>query len=139
MNNKNQFDVSVTCSRDSNDRFTMRVRDVGAVNAAIEITMTPQQFAYMISSMVVDAKATIMRPELFGKVRISESREVECPISSSAGRETLKQWLIDNRQENGWELDAYLGSQTSVKPTGSNSCILRYRVMRWKEKSFLDN
>ncbi len=129
-----EFDVNVSCSRDSHDRFTIRIRDEGAVNASFEVTLTPENFAYLVSSMIVKAKATVRRPDLFGKKRISERRSIKCPLRGH-GREPLKKWLIDNCQEDGWELDPYLGSQGSVTfLVGEDGCMLNYRVQRWEDK-----
>lgn len=119
MINERQFPVTISCSRDNHDRYWLRIKDADAVNASVEIELSPAQFAYLVSGTVVDgAKGSIHRRESFGKVRISEDREVECPMPSHSGRDALRQWLLDNCQEDGWELDAYLGSQGSVHSKG---------------------
>jgi hypothetical protein len=129
------FNASITCSRNSDDSFHIRIKDNDAVKPTVDIVLTPENFAYLISSMVVEGEVIVRRPELFGKQRICEERKVTCPMSSCSGRETLRQWLIDNCQEQGWEIDAYLGSQRSIEPSSEpDSCVLNYRAMRWEEK-----
>lgn len=123
----------ISCSRSNRGVFTLYIRDSDAVDSGIEVNMTAEQFALMISGMVVDdVTAELRNARNLGKKRICEERTIECPLRGS-NRDALKQWLIDNAQEDGWELDSYLGSQDSVKYR-DGGCILRYRIKKWVDK-----
>lgn len=64
-----------------------------------------------------------------GKKRVIERREIICPLKIY-NREQLHEWLSANAQEDGWILDAYLGSRGSVS-SHSDGTLLRYQVTKF--------
>lgn len=139
MTDVRKFDTSISCSRDSHGFINIRISDTRAVNAIIEVRLTLEQFAYLVTGMTTEGQAVARHPERLGFVRETKLRSVSCPLETYDKKE-LSQWLVDNCQESGWELDTYLGSQASVKylPPGEG-CILNYRIARWnKPGSSLD-
>jgi hypothetical protein len=66
-----------------------------------------------------------------GKTRVTESREIVCPLNTYK-KEELREWLEANAQEDGWIIDSYLGLQgsTSNHPCGT---LLRYGVTKFIE------
>lgn len=130
MLEKQLTSVTVTCSRNNHNEVWIRIRDEGAVEAGFELRFTLEEFASLVTGMVVDQiPIEITNPDKFGKVRVTSQRETFCPLKP-LNKDELRQWLLDNRQEEGWEIDAYLGSQGSVTHCESG-CILRYRVKKW--------
>ncbi|WP_239354793.1 hypothetical protein [Providencia rettgeri] len=79
----------------------------------------------------VDCELEVSGLENVGKKRITEQRSVICPIKSYEKR-VLRDWLINNKQEDGYILDAYLGSQSSVQYCDEGT-ILNYRVIKYVE------
>jgi hypothetical protein len=94
--------------------------------------MTLESFASAITGLsFVEAPAEVRRLDVVGKKKISERRSVICPISTY-DKEILKVWLIENCKEDGWELDAYLGSQNSVGYV-KDGTKLNYSVFRYEQ------
>ena len=59
---------------------------------------------------------------------MSESRRTLCPLKSY-DKDELVAWLKENAQEEGWTLDYYLGSQSSIMRT-DNGTYLNYHVYK---------
>ncbi|MBQ0339640.1 hypothetical protein J9236_00095 [Providencia rettgeri] len=79
----------------------------------------------------VDCELEVSGLENVGKKRITEQRSVICPIKSYEKR-VLRDWLINNKQEDGYILDPYLGSQSSIKMCDEGT-VLNYRVIKYVE------
>lgn len=67
--------------------------------------------------------------DVVGKTRVVEPREIVCPLTTYKQKE-LKEWLEANAQEDGWIVDSYLGSQSSVS-RNQDGTLLRYRVHKF--------
>jgi hypothetical protein len=124
--------VQITISRDSNDRIRIELRDPGAVVRFAQIYLAPHDFALALTGLsAIECEADLVALEKVGKVRVHEPRTKVCTDPSLRyDRKKLEQWLLENAQEEGWELNPYLGSQdsTSHDPDGVK---LHYWVSRW--------
>lgn len=131
--------VQITISRDSHDRIGIELKDPRAVVRFAKVYLTPHDFVMALTGMAaIECEGDLMALEKVGKVRILEPRTKVCPDQSiSCDRRKLEQWLTENAQEDGWELNNYLGSQDSTFQA-PNGVGLRYSVSRWVEAS-LDN
>lgn len=80
-------------------------------------------------------EAEIRGLESVGKTRVTEKREIVCPLKSYR-RGELEKWLQENAQEDGWILDLYLGSHASTAshPDGT---LLRYNVTKFVDTESL--
>ncbi|WP_272677553.1 hypothetical protein, partial [Providencia sp. PROV076] len=74
---------------------------------------------------------TVNELENVGKKKITENRSVICPIRSYE-KGILRDWLINNKQEDGYILDPYLGSQSSIQMCDEGT-VLNYRVIKYVE------
>jgi len=70
--------------------------------------------------------------DVVGKTRVRETRTIEYTGSNSWEREVLEQWLQDNAQEEGWIIDHYLGSQSSIDHMDGKT-FLNYSVHKYVE------
>ena len=68
--------------------------------------------------------------EHIGKTRVTEKREIVCPLRCY-DRAELAAWLGDNAQEDGWIVNTYLGSQGAVRSHASGGQTLRYSVTKY--------
>lgn len=108
------FKVSITRMQQSNNSISIMIEDVASSIEFLRMEMTPENFTKAITGIASqNAVGTTYNLEYVGKQRITEKRSVICPISSY-DRTTFEQWLLDNCQEEGWTINTYLGSQTSI-------------------------
>lgn len=81
------------------------------------IKMTLEDFAKAITGMGhIKVFADLRGLQYVGKRRIREERTVLYPFTSLSThkREEMEKWLEENCQEEGWILDSYLGSRSSI-------------------------
>lgn len=64
-----------------------------------------------------------------GLVKVAEKRTATVP-GRFYDKAYLQQWLIDNCHEDGWIIDSYLGSQSSIK-FSDDSTLLNYSVHKF--------
>ena len=130
--NRNTIQANVSISRDSNENIRIRITDNASRIQFVELKMSPHDFAMATTGLsFVPVEAIVTGLEHVGMQKVSEPRTVDCPLNTY-DRNELMAWLIDNAQEPGWTLDAYLGSQGSISTTLSgNGRTLRYRVYKF--------
>lgn len=76
-------------------------------------------------------EAEVRGLEYIGKKRVTESREILCPLKSY-DRKEFEAWLEENAQEEGWILSTHLGSQKSITHN-KDDVLLRYSVTKYVE------
>lgn len=129
----NRFKGAVTISRNSNDEVNLRIHDAASGIEFIDIQLTLENYAMLITGLSrVEATGEVRGLDKVGKTRIIEQRSVVCPLGGY-DRKVFQQWLIDNCQEEGWELDSYLGSQTSMHLNDKGERVLNYSVTKYVE------
>ena len=123
----------VTISRDSSDHVNIRIVDNASRIQFVEVSLSVEQYGYLITGLSEqECEMQVRGLDKVGKHRVSESRTIFCPIRSY-NKETLVQWLVDNAQEEGWTLDTYLGSQSSIKHR-EDGVMLQYRVYKFVQE-----
>lgn len=116
----------------NNDVIRIAIQDEMSRARFVEVEVSLADFAQAITGLAfTPATLRVDRLEVVGKNRICEQRVIECPLRTF-DKDVLKQWLIENGQEEGWTLDPHLGSQTSVSCQGDKT-ILRYSVHKYVE------
>ena len=122
--------AKVTISRSSDDLIRIRFRDEASGIEFAEVAMTPENFGYAITNLAEQVGDLEVRGLAYvGKKCVTEPRQIECPLNTYS-REKLQVWLKSNAQEDGWVLDSYLGSQSSVDRK-SGKIVLNYRVTKY--------
>ena len=95
--------------------------------------MTLQEFASAVTGLGYQTIiADIRGLEYIGKEKVTESREAVY-LGRCYDRENLEKWLVENAQEEGWILNASLGSQSSVSYNKDGNTVLCYSVTKYIE------
>jgi hypothetical protein len=119
-------------TRGSDGNYYIRIGCETSHTNFCELKLTAKQFAEAITSLQVNGiHATVKGLDKVGKQRVRESRSVVCP-HKRFGELNFEQWLVDNCQEEGWIIDAYLRSQTSIKSVDDGT-LLNYAVYKYVE------
>ncbi len=127
------FNGAVSISRDSRDNVNIRIHDNASGIEFVDIQMTLENYAMLITGLSrVDATGEVRGLDKVGKQRITEARSTVCPIKGY-DKKVFQQWLIDNCQEEGWELNSYLGSQSSMGLDKDGERVLNYSVTKYVE------
>ena len=122
--------AKVTISRCSDDTIRIRFEDIASSIEFAEVTMTPEAFGSAITGLSSqDAELEVRGLQFVGKQRINELRQIECPLKTY-DRKEMENWLRDNAQEDGWMVNTYLGSQSSIKHKDGKT-ILNYSVTKY--------
>lgn len=128
-----KIDATISISRDSNDIIRISVRDETSVNRFLEMELSPHDFAMAVTGLSeIKCNAVVRGLENVGKLKVSERRSAECPLGCH-DRQALSLWLLENCKEEGWFIDAYLGSQGSVGRSEAGLQQLNYRVYKFVE------
>lgn len=126
--------LQITISRTSSDVIRIDLRDPRAVVRFVVVEMTPHDFAMAITGLAaIEVEGTLQGLEKVGKVRVTEQRtklctDPECKLD----RTKAEHWLLREAQEEGWELNNYLGSQGS-RTHSPEGVTLHYSVSRWED------
>lgn len=123
----------VVLCRCSDDTYLLEISDSRSIMTSVVVSLTAEQVAKMITGVHTGGvQVTCSRPDLFGKVRIKEHRQVFCPLTTY-NKADLEEWLLANYHEDGWEVDPYLGSQSSTKIVEGGQ-LLNFKVERWNDE-----
>lgn len=128
--------VSLSISRpsygDGRKKISIRIRDELSRIEFIDMEIDLEHFAEALTGLSSrPAEAVIRGVEYLGMTRVTEKRQIVCPLTSLR-REKYVEWLEANAQEDGWLLNSSLGSQSSVKSMGSET-LLNYSVTKYVE------
>lgn len=130
MNRKIKANISI--SRSSNDMINFTLRDEASGIQFVDMKMTMVNYAQLITGLShVEIEGEVRGLANVGKRKIRESRSAICPLDTY-DKERLREWLFEFKAEDGWQIDAYLGSQNSIKhiPEGKR---LNYSVYKFVE------
>lgn len=75
-------------------------------------------------------EAELMSTDKIGKKRHVERLSVVSP-DLGHDKNDYKLWLLDNCSEDGWELNTYLGSQSSIVHNKDGTKTLNYTRSKW--------
>lgn len=125
--------AKVTISRCSDNKINIRIVDVNSRIEFAHIAMEPANFAECITGLSdQEGELTVKGLEFVGKTKIRESRKIVCPLNTY-DTNILTQWLEDNAQEEGWMVETYLGSQSSVVRLDGKT-FLNYSVIKYVDQ-----
>lgn len=124
------MDGDVTLSRSSDNKVYIRVRDKNSRTEFVTIAMTLENYARLTTNEAFVA-ATLETRDLdrVGKYKITESRRAVLKGTFHSVKKLTK-WLEKNKREEGWHLDTYLGSKSSIQIENGKT-IVNYRVHKW--------
>ena len=125
-----KINTSISINRNSRDKITIRVKDEASCIEFLNLEMSLESFALSITGLSeIECEATIKNLINVGKTKVTEKRSVVCTIKTY-DKQTLSQWIANNCREDGWEVNTYLGSQSSVVHK-DNTTILNYSVFKY--------
>ena len=123
--------MEIWSGRSSDGMFRIRIGDDAAKVHFVEIKITPENFAYMLSNMPVECEGEVSNINRIGKTRVREERKV-IYTGKDSDRATLRKWLLETQKEEGWEMNDTLSSQSSVGyDYDKGHHIIRYTVEKW--------
>jgi len=128
--------VKICITQTSSDVIKIELHDPAARIRFAEIEMTPHDFAMAITGLgYISSTATLDGLDKVGKIRVSEKRSKVCrDPECKYSREKCEAWLIEHAQEEGWEIQTYLGSKDSRVSTDDGAgVVLNYSVFRWED------
>lgn len=130
MTKEQEFDANLTITRDSDNIMRIRIQDETSQVVFVELKLSLEDMMKCITGLgYVDCKAIYRNLQAVGKTKIMENRVINTGLRSY-DRDKMEQWLKDNAQEEGWILDPYLGSQSSMFHI-DNMTHLRYTVYKY--------
>lgn len=127
----------IQITRCNHNKIHIEVQCSESLAHFLAIELTTDEFAMLVTGChQSDIKMEVRGLDKVGKKRVREERQVLCP-HKNLYRDDLSKWLSDNCQEEGWVLNTYLGSQTSVKSV-DNGQLLNYSVCKWVDREESD-
>lgn len=111
------FEGTISISRCNRGYINIRLRDTDSRSEFVDVRMSAEDFGSCVTGM---SEMTIVGEVRglanVGKVRVYEKRQALYEGNSN-DKVMLSKWLTDNKQEEGWTISAYLGSQNSIVQT----------------------
>lgn len=115
---------------DGRELIAIRFEDKASGAQFLEATVSPHDFALALTGLSrVDVDMTVRGLQVVGLKKIREARTAINPPQNYS-KCFHEAWLQENCQEDGWILDCYLGSQSSISRSGDETT-LRYAVYRY--------
>ncbi|HAT1526563.1 TPA: hypothetical protein PC505_002452 [Morganella morganii] len=117
---------------DGREVINIQVRDGMSRIKFLEVEIDLADFSKVLTGLSeTDCKLSVKGLDKVGKVKVVQVRQAICP-GGLRRKEELEQWLKENKQEEGWILDSYLGNKSSVE-YAENGSLLRYQVIKYIE------
>lgn len=128
-----EINASIQISRNSRDGINIEITDEKSRTRFVQMELTLEQFALAITNLyTTNIKASVCKLDTVGKEKYVEDRQVVCPSPYYTSTDHMVNWLKENCQEHGYELDTYLGSRNSISNHESGGCLIKYRVIRYE-------
>lgn len=126
--------ISVTISKNNRDQVTVYLKDRNSNIRFAEVKLTLEDYARVITGLSeVIGEGEVRGLENIGKLYVHQPRTAHCPHENYT-HEQYEQWLQDNCREEGWIVNSYLGSQTSISRSQDpehRGSTLRYFVYKY--------
>jgi len=127
------INARISISRCSNDTITVTLTDDASNIQFVDMSMSMIDYANLITGLShVRITGEVRGLEHVGKLRVREPRRVVCPLDTY-DQSTLREWLVTTQAEEGWTIDAYLGSQSSIT-SHEGQRVLNYAVYKYVEQ-----
>lgn len=131
----NNFKGNISITRDSNNMINIRLRDKASRTEFVDVQMTLEDFASAVTGLAeLNVVGTVRGLEQVGKVRVLESRQTIYPGNSYDDRAKQESYIVENCQEEGWELLPALRSQGSIQRGTTGETLLNYSVVKYVEQ-----
>ena len=131
----NNFKGNISIARSSNNMINIRLRDKASRTEFVDVQMTLEDFASAVTGLSeVGVVGTVRGLEKVGKVRVLESRQTVYPGNSYDDRAKQESYIVENCQEEGWELLPALRSQGSIQKGTTGETLLNYSVVKYVEQ-----
>lgn len=131
----NNFKGNISITRSSNNMINIRLRDKASRTEFVDVQMTLEDFASAVTGLAeLNVVGTVRGLEKVGKVRVLESRQTIYPGAIYADRAKQESYIVENCQEEGWEVLPALRSQRSKKTDDFGNTLLNYSVVKYVEQ-----
>lgn len=131
----NNFKGNISITRDSNNMINIRLRDKASRTEFVDVQMTLEDFALAMTGRAeADVIGDVRGLGRVGKVKVLESRQTVYPGNSYDDRAKQESYIVDNCQEDGWELLPALRSQGSIQRGTTGETLLNYSVVKYVEQ-----
>lgn len=128
--------AKVTISRvtySDHEAVNISIEDVNSGIQFAELELSLESFGQAVTGLSYrEADLTVRGLQYIGKRQVTEKRTIECPLTTY-DRTKLESWLRENAQEEGWIVNTYLGSQTSVSYKEGKT-FLNYSVTKYVDE-----
>lgn len=129
------FRGNISITRSSNNMINIRLRDKLSRTEFVDVQMTLEDFASAVTGLAeVDVVGDVRGLDRVGKVKVLESRQTTYPGNSYDDRSKQESYIIENCQEDGWELLPALRSQGSIQKGTTGEILLKYSVVKYVEQ-----
>jgi len=124
---------NVTLSRDNRNIVTIEIQDQQSRSKFVKICLTLENFALMMTGMShVECEGRVRDLHAVGKNKISEFRRVEIPSSMVYDRVVIENYVRENFQEDGWQINIALVSHRSIDNEGGKKFV-NYSVFKYED------
>lgn len=131
----NNFKGNISITRSSDNMINIRLRDKASRTEFVDVQMTLEDFASAVTGLAeVGVVGTVRGLEKVGKVRVLESRQTVYPGAIYDDRAKQESYIVDNCQEEGWELLPALRSQGSIQKGTTGETLLKYSVVKYVDQ-----
>jgi len=126
-----KLNLKLSISRPSDGGISIRIEDELSRIEFIDASISLEEFAEAITGLSSRPMTAEVRGlEFVGRKRATEARSIVCPLDTY-DKKVLEQWLKDSAQEEGWMVNTYLGSQSSVRRWQDGQIVLNYSVTKY--------
>ena len=123
--------AQISIGRISNDTISIVIEDESSRVKFLTIHMIPHDFAMALTGLSsVEVQAEVKNLVAVGKQKVSENRCVFYTGENKYDRKVIQEWLIATQQEQGWIMDSYIGSQSSIQHI-DDKVKVNYRVYKY--------
>jgi hypothetical protein len=124
------FKGTISINRRSDDKISVSFVDDASRTEFLDVQLSMSEMMSALTGLAyVPVKGEVRGLDVVGKERVREKRSITYPGRSS-DRSVMQKWLTENAQEEGWTVDSYLGSQSSISYKDGET-ILNYAVFKF--------
>ena len=132
--NEKSKKAKITISRNSDDKVRITIYDVTSNIEFAEVELELEDYALAITGLArVEGNLIVRNLNNVGKKKITEKRQISLP-DHLYDRSAIKDWMIENCQEEGYKLDTYIGSQQYITYNPQDQKrVLQYSVFKYED------
>jgi hypothetical protein len=124
---------ALSISNPSTGGVNIRVEDELSGAQFLDLTISHEEFSRALGHLSSrPCEFEVRGLAYIGKQRVTEQRTAIAP-DLGYDRQKYAAWLTENAQEEGWMLNTYLGSQSSIAAQKDGTQLLHYSVTKYVE------